>query len=132
MRISDWSSDVCSSDLVGERLQQDVAVIVVRRLEAGEMRLDTVDRHREAADPVAVGADEIGEAHIGTALALGDLLAQEGDADVACLFLAVDDEVIALPPALTDDRAALRVTPCLPATADAHRPHVWQTAARPA
>src|SRR3546814_2577892 len=70
------------------------------------MRLDTVDRHREAADPVAVGADEIGEAHIGTALALGDLLAQEGDADVAFLFLEVDDDVVTLAPARSEEHTS--------------------------
>src|SRR3546814_19690059 len=70
---------------VGERLQQDVAIIVMPRLEAGKMRLDAVDRDRKAADPVAVRADEIGEAPLGAAFALCDLLAQEGDADVPLL-----------------------------------------------
>ena len=49
----------------------------MRRLEAREVRLDAVDADREAADPVAGGIDEIGQAHVGAALALGDLLAQE-------------------------------------------------------
>src|SRR3546814_4114983 len=75
------------------------------RLEAGKMRLDAVDRDRKAADPVAVGADEIGEAHIGAAFALGDLLAQEGDADVPFLFDKVDDDIVALAPARPQPRS---------------------------
>ena len=79
---------------VGERLQQDVRIIVIVRLEAREMRLDAVARrHREAADPVAVGIDEIGEAHVRPALALGDLLAQEGHADMLLVLDWIDDIV---------------------------------------
>src|SRR3546814_9906220 len=81
------------------------------RLEAGKMRLDAVDRDRKAADPVAVGADEIGEAHIGAAFALGDLLAQEGDADVPFLFDKVDDDIVALAPARPQPGDAARVKP---------------------
>ena len=41
---------------VGQRFQQDVRIIVVLGLESREMRLETVDADREAADPVlAVG-----------------------------------------------------------------------------
>src|SRR3546814_13052069 len=94
------------------------------------MRLDTVDRHREAADPVAVGADEIGEAHIGTALALGDLLAQEGDADVAFLFLEVDDDVVTFAPARPEARDALRVKPAFADDAVEHCLPVGNTPAR--
>src|SRR3546814_11829845 len=94
------------------------------------MRLDTVDRHREAADPVAVGADEIGEAHIGTALALGDLLAQEGDADVAFLFLEVDDDVVTLAPARPEARDALRVKPAFADDAVEHCLRVGKKTAR--
>ena len=68
-------------EAVGQRLQQDVRIIVVLGLEAREMRLDAVDADREAADPVlAVGIDEVGEAHVGAALALLHLLAQERQA----------------------------------------------------
>src|SRR3546814_17268000 len=70
--------------------------------EAGQMRLDPVPGgHREAADPVALGIDEIGEAHIGPPLALGDLLAQERDADLARAIggLLGHDDVVDLPPA---------------------------------
>src|SRR3546814_6876332 len=40
MRISDWSSDVCSSDLVAQadfRARLDVAIRALKRLEGGEM-----------------------------------------------------------------------------------------------
>ena len=39
-------------EAVGQRLQQDVRIIVIVGLEAGEVRLDAVDGDREAADPV--------------------------------------------------------------------------------
>src|SRR3546814_14997379 len=53
---------------VGQRLEQYVRIIVDGVLEAGQMRLDAVDRHGETAHPVAVMADEVGEAHkIGSA-----------------------------------------------------------------
>ena len=48
-------------------------------LEPLEVRLEPVDPDREAADPVlALGIDEIGEAHVGAAFALLHLLAEEG------------------------------------------------------
>ena len=66
---------------VGERLQEDVVIVVDCLLEALEMRLEPVDADREAADPVlAVGIDEIGEAHVRPALALLHLLAKEWEA----------------------------------------------------
>ena len=66
-------------EAVGERLQQDVVIIVDGLLEPLEVRLEPVDADREAADPVlAVGIDEVGEAHVGAALALLHLLAEEG------------------------------------------------------
>src|SRR3546814_6043661 len=53
MRISDWSSDVCSSDLVGARRiaadrqprRVDPPGVAVREKPAHQ-RLDTVERHR--------------------------------------------------------------------------------------
>src|SRR3546814_10860040 len=81
------------------------------RLEASKMGRDAVERDRKAAEPVAVGADEIGEAHIGAAFALGDLLAQEGDADVPFLFDKVDDDIVALAPARPQPGDAARVKP---------------------
>src|SRR3546814_18579278 len=69
---------------VGDRFQEDTRIIVMIGAEAGQMRLDPVPGgHREAADPVALGIDEIGVAHIGPPLAPGDLLAQERDAENA-------------------------------------------------
>jgi hypothetical protein len=45
---------------VGQRFEQDVVVIVVLGAEALQVRLDPVDADGEAADPVAIGIDEIG------------------------------------------------------------------------
>src|SRR3546814_1809451 len=80
MRISDWSSDVCSSDLLhhrdlGRKAQHDVggrqgvADEMAARAEAafhiGEMRIELLrdprlDRRRRGAEPR--GVDEIGRA----------------------------------------------------------------------
>ncbi len=40
-------------ETIGQRLEQDVRIIVDRGLEAREVRLDAVDADREPADPVA-------------------------------------------------------------------------------
>src|SRR3546814_9536452 len=52
MRISDWSSDVCSSDLTGERH-------VESEPGGGGIVGDRVDQHRPADRPVARGEGEI-------------------------------------------------------------------------
>ena len=63
---------------VGQRLQQDVGIVVVVGLEAREVLLDAVaGGDGEAADPVGLGRDEVGQAHVGARRALLDLLAQE-------------------------------------------------------
>src|SRR3546814_6362832 len=65
MRISDWSSDVCSSDLRGARSQRHVAVLALRQLfalraqelEAGDeldARLGGVD---DVVDEPSLGGD---------------------------------------------------------------------------
>src|SRR3546814_133500 len=50
MRISDWSSDVCSSDLLGVRLFADA-----RALQAGEYTFEAESSMREAAALIASG-----------------------------------------------------------------------------
>jgi len=56
-----WSrSAKASAKRSGQRLQQDVGVIVVRGLEAFEVRFDAVDADREAAKPITLRIDEIG------------------------------------------------------------------------
>src|SRR3546814_17112642 len=50
MRISDWSSDVCSSDLLGVRLFADA-----RALQAGEYAFAAESSMREAASRIASG-----------------------------------------------------------------------------
>src|SRR5690348_9332256 len=65
-------------EAVGERLQQDVVIVVDGLLEPLEVRFEAMDADRKTADPVlAVGIDEVGEAHIGPAFALLHLLAKE-------------------------------------------------------
>src|SRR3546814_4220 len=131
MRISDWSSDVCSSDL--DRFQEDTRIIVMIGAEAGQMRLDPVPGgHREAADPVALGIDEIGEAHIGPPLALGDLLAQERDADIARAIggLLGHDDVVDLAPARPQPGDGLGGQPLFGDDAVEHRLRVLPKTAR--
>src|SRR3546814_2243822 len=48
MRISDWSSDVCSSDLIAERSQKLVADFLARQKEAGG--------NANSLDPLNIGA----------------------------------------------------------------------------
>src|SRR3546814_9574451 len=43
MRISDWSSDVCSSDLVTARAQAELATLVQRRLHDRRRRPEELD-----------------------------------------------------------------------------------------
>src|SRR5438132_4750957 len=64
---------------VGQRLKQDVVIVVDRLLEPLEVRLEPVHPDRKTADPVfAIRIDEIGEAHVGPPFALLHLLAEEG------------------------------------------------------
>src|SRR3546814_8559999 len=70
---------------IGERLQQDVRIIVLVGAEAFRMRLEAVEADREAAHPVARRVDEIGEAHVRAVAALLDLLAQEGERHMTLL-----------------------------------------------
>src|SRR3546814_18366160 len=62
MRISDWSSDVCSSDLFADRmenLERDQLLIAEGRveIEQGEVRLeaDRVEVNTETGEAVATG-----------------------------------------------------------------------------
>src|SRR3546814_11957303 len=54
MRISDWSSDVCSSDLLGGVVERDAGLSAGRRGAAAGLGLD------EVSDGVAAGADHGG------------------------------------------------------------------------
>src|SRR3546814_10770276 len=67
-------------EAIGERLQQDVRIIVLVGAEAFRMRLEAVKADREAAHPVARRIDKIGKAHIGPVEALLDLLWPESKA----------------------------------------------------
>jgi hypothetical protein len=80
-------------EAIRERLQQDVVIIVVRGLEALEVRFEAVERNGEAAEPILLErCDEIGEAHVGAAGAFLDLLAKEWEARA---LLVENDDVIA-------------------------------------
>src|SRR3546814_608411 len=52
MRISDWSSDVCSSDLLGKELREDVRL--VRRQQAKRARMVAGLVERDQIDRVVV------------------------------------------------------------------------------
>src|SRR3546814_3521814 len=63
MRISDWSSDVCSSDLGVRRARRDHRLDVFAMLAEGEARhLDLVALH-----PILVAADRVDFAIMGEA-----------------------------------------------------------------
>ena len=114
---------------VGQRLQQYVVIIVMACLEAGEMLLDAMARrHREAADPVVLGRDEVGEAHIGAALPLGDLLAQEGHAHFT--LIGLDQHVVALAAAGPERGDAARGQPFLGDDGVEHRLRILEEVAR--
>ena len=66
-------------EAIGQRLDHDRGIVVVGALEAvGDFVLADAGRHHEGADVIgrAFRRDEIGERHIGAALAAGELLAQ--------------------------------------------------------
>src|SRR5688500_6010366 len=81
-------------ETVRERFEEDVRIVVVRALEALEVRLDAVDRDGEAADPVAGRVDEVGKAEIGPIAAFGDLLAEKRETRAV-----VEHDIVALAPA---------------------------------
>ena len=60
---------------VGQRLQHDVRIIVDIGFELRQMRLDAMaSRNGKAADPVAIAADKVSQAHVRLAFALSNLL----------------------------------------------------------
>src|SRR3546814_11740144 len=82
MRISDWSSDVCSSDLADRLFDRDGRVDAVL--------IEKVDRvDAEPLERAFAGAPRVG----GRAVDAGDLLALEPEAE-----LGRDDQPIALAP----------------------------------
>ena len=115
-------------EAVGKRLQQDVRIIVIRFLEPLEVRLEPVDSDRKAADPVlAFGIDEVGEAHVRSALALLHLLAKEGEAGP--VVAGEDEDVVALALAAPQADGRLRRDPALGDDLVEHRLGVVEQAA---
>ena len=77
---------------VGERLDDDRAVVVVLRLVAPGELVRAVDADREGADGVAGRRDEVCERVVRTAVRVVRLLTEEVEGGVA------DDDVVALAP----------------------------------
>ena len=75
---------------VGDRLDRDRRVVVVRGLVPRRKLVGAVDRDGERPERVVGGRDVVGEAAVRTAVAVIGLLAQEAEAG------AVDDDVVAL------------------------------------
>ena len=116
-------------EAVGERLQQDVVIIVDRLLEPLEMRLEPVDADREAADPVlALGIDEIGEAHVEAAFALLHLLAKAWQASP--VVAGEHEHVVAFALAAPQADGRLRRDPAFGDELIEHRLRVLEQAAR--
>ena len=67
---------------IGERFEQYVRIIILVGLKPRQMWLDAVNADSKATDPVALRVDEISKTHVGAAFALGNLLAEKGEADV--------------------------------------------------
>src|SRR3546814_3539179 len=78
MRISDWSSDVCSSDLVYNPASK------TRTWQVGEMKKLLLE-HRDAGTPVVIGRDVAGPNETVRVVALGDL--DPGEVDMRCLLI---------------------------------------------
>src|SRR3546814_21010588 len=102
MRISDWSSDVCSSDLLRDQVQ---IALTIGGPEIVQQRATLVDEHQQAAARMVVlrvGLEMLGE----VADALGEdrhrHLGRTGVALGAAMFL--DERVLAL----LRDRHSLR------------------------
>src|SRR3546814_20978788 len=104
MRISDWSSDVCSSDLPGEALEDDAGEVVPVADKVGE----DADEQRllhPAGHDVVVGAptpEERRERHVDDDQGGGD----EGDFDAEETEATVDGPGEDLDDTVDDDGAA--------------------------
>ena len=100
------------SQTVGQRLQHDVRIIVDIGFELRQMRLDAMtSRNGKAANPVAIAADKVRQAHVRFALAFGDLLAQERQAHMRLGLFAIDNHIIAIAPTGPQSGNALRAKP---------------------
>ncbi len=99
------------SEPVSQCFQQDVGIIILVGLKPRTMRLDPVNADREAADPVAIGVDEVGKAHIRPVARFLHLLAQEGKPDVFLGVREVDRHIIPVARAGPQPRNAARGQP---------------------
>src|SRR3546814_16862254 len=78
MRISDWSSDVCSSDLPGHAPRSEIAMRAERA-------------YRDAGGGVEEFGDSIGDADLVVDALFGIGLARAPDAEAAALVAAIND-----------------------------------------
>src|SRR3546814_282403 len=121
MRISDWSSDVCSSDLASLGHVTDTATVAVQALrqfhvlQAGDLLIEPVLR------PGAAGNRRIGvvaeEAFLRKAGLIGEVLGEDATFAVAT-FRPADLLAIAVVDKAVDDRLAQRPQP-MPVTRNA-------------
>src|SRR3546814_2642071 len=65
MRISDWSSDVCSSDLLGLAVDLYGLEDLAHQGEGAEAAQVAADGHVEAERATVLGEEELGAAHAG-------------------------------------------------------------------
>src|SRR3546814_12585526 len=99
MRISDWSSDVCSSDLIDARFGDDrrriARILVIAGVEDGVARIvrDLVDRRRRRGDAIIM---ILQPAHIAPELFF-DAFGRTLERDVRVLRLAVPFQHESLP-----------------------------------
>src|SRR3546814_8003502 len=110
MRISDWSSDVCSSDLLAAELQFDPLARRIEPFDHQRPATGQIDHRRHAVEHdgrrrQAAAGRRLAEHH---GAALGRLLRRQRQfAAIAADHLARD--LAALDPALVDDRKSTRL-----------------------
>ena len=75
-------------------LKKNILIIIMRRAEAGNMRINAVNADGKAAHPIAIRADKVGKAHIGAIPALADLLAQEAEGHMPLFFGQMNNNII--------------------------------------
>src|SRR3546814_5417952 len=109
MRISDWSSDVCSSDLVDQRRRQQFHAGGVHL--QGQRVAETVDDH--AGQAVRLGMDEAVAWHANQALAEG-----EGTSEAAGEKLGVDSDCLVAGEHTRGDQRVAVEEGCRPIAAD--------------
>src|SRR3546814_7702933 len=112
MRISDWSSDVCSSDLVGARGAVAAIVVVDRLNRHGLERTDRLPAPARARIKISHAVGQGGEEFVGPALELepgGERSLEAGQRDpvVGAEYLRSDEHTPELPSLMRNAYAVL-------------------------